>query len=67
MLSETLTAMEQQSQSQCNSGRCKKSGNCKKPGNGKPSFKSMKKMQQQLNKAMEGLKNGKNPNGKDHP
>jgi len=64
MLSETLTAMEQQqSQQQSSSGKCKKPGNCNKPGGGKPSFKSMKKLQQQLNDAMEELKNGTLPKG----
>jgi hypothetical protein len=64
MLSETLTEMEkQQSQSQCSSGKCKKPGNCNKPGNGKPSFKSLKKLQQQLNDAMEELKKGTIPMG----
>jgi len=64
MLSETLTAMEkQQSQSQCSSGKCKKPGNCNKPGKGKPSFKSLKKLQQQLNDAMDALKSGTIPKG----
>jgi len=64
MLSETLTSMEkQQSQQQSSSGKCKKPGNCTKPGSGKPSFKSMKKLQEQLNAEMEELKNGTIPKG----
>ena len=33
-----------------------KSGSCSNPGKGKPSPKSMKQMQQELNKQMEALK-----------
>ena len=67
MLSETLNAMkEQQQQGKPGSGKCNKpGGKCNKPGNGKPSFKSMQQLQEQLNKDMESLKNGKNPNGKE--
>lgn len=61
MLSETLSAMQQQMASQ--SGSCSKPGSCNKPGNGSPSFKSMRQLQEQLNKAMEELQNGTNPNG----
>jgi len=64
MLSETLSAMQQQMMSnQSGSGSCSKPGSCKKPGSGKPSFKSLKQMQEMLNKQLEGLKNGKDPNG----
>ncbi len=67
MLSETLNAMkEQQQQGKPGAGKCSKpGGQCSKPGSGKPSFKSMQQMQEQLNKDMESLKNGKNPNGKE--
>jgi flagellar biosynthesis GTPase FlhF len=67
MLSETLNAMkEQQQQGKPGAGKCSKpEGKCSKPGSGKPSFKSMQQMQEQLNKDMESLKNGKNPNGKE--
>lgn len=65
MLSEALNAMKQQMESKQSSvGKCTKPGSCKKPGNGKPSFKSLKAMQEQLNKQMEQLKDGLNPNGK---
>ncbi|HNW97587.1 MAG TPA: hypothetical protein PKK00_04130 [Bacteroidales bacterium] len=64
MLSETLSAMQKQMMEQ-KSGSCSKPGSCKKPGNGKPSFKSIRQLQEQLNKSMENLKNGTNPNGKD--
>lgn len=60
MLSETLSAMQQQMASQ-KSGNCSKPGSCKKPGSGSPSFKSMRQLQEQLNKAMEELKNGTSP------
>ncbi len=62
MLSETLNAMQQQ-MSQQSSSSCKKPGSCNKPGSGKPSFKSMKALQEQLNKQMEKLKEGMNPGG----
>lgn len=62
MLSETLSAMQQQQAAQQQgSGKCTKPGSCKKPGSGKPSFKSMRQLQEQLNQAMEDLKNGKSP------
>jgi hypothetical protein len=60
MLSETLSAMQQQMASQ-KSGSCSKPGSCNKPGSGGPSFKSMRQLQEQLNKAMEDLKNGTSP------
>lgn len=61
MLSETLSAMQQQLASQ--KGSCSKSGSCSKPGSGSPSFKSMRQLQEKLNKAMEEMQNGTNPNG----
>ena len=63
MLSETLNAMQQQA-GKPGSGKCSKPGSCNKPGSGKPSFKSMKKLQEMLNKQMQEMKDGKNPNGK---
>ncbi|MFA4853654.1 MAG: hypothetical protein WC599_14150, partial [Bacteroidales bacterium] len=63
MLSETLNAMQQQ-MSQKGSGKCSKPGSCNKPGSGKLSFKSMKQLQEQLNKEMQQLKDGTNPNGR---
>ena len=72
LLAEALQQMQQQqNQKQQNNssckkpGKCKKPGSCSKPGNGKPSFNSMRKLQEQLNKQMEEMmKEGKNPNGK---
>ena len=64
MLSETLSDMQQQMMSnKSGSGSCSKPGSNQKPGSGKPSFKSLKEMQEMLNKQLEGLKNGKDPNG----
>ena len=63
MLSETLNSMQQQS-NKPSSGKCSKPGSCNKPGTGKPSFKSMKKLQEQLNKQMKEMKDGMNPSGK---
>lgn len=64
MLAEILQQMqEQMQQSQQNQSNCK-SGQCKKPGSGKPSPSSMRKLQDQLNKQMQQLKDqmeGKNP------
>jgi len=57
MLSETLDAMQQQ-MSQKGSGKCSKPGSCNKPGSGNPSFKSMKQLQELLNKEMQQLKDG---------
>ena len=68
MLSESLKAMQMQQQQQMSkpgTGKCSKPGSsCSKPGNGKPSFKSLKAMQEQLNKQMQQMKDGMNPNGK---
>jgi hypothetical protein len=64
MLSETLNQMMQ---SMMQSSSCKSS--CKsgkpKPGAGQSSMKSMRQLQEQLNKQIESLKAGKNENGKD--
>lgn len=56
MLSESLQQMQQQSQKQ-SQGKCKKPG-CSKPGSGKPSASSMRKMQEQLNKQLQKMKEG---------
>lgn len=65
VMAESLDNMQdqmRQNQQKKNSGSCKnpgqkkKSGNCSNPGKGKPSAKSMKQMQQELNKQMEALK-----------
>ncbi len=63
LLSETLTQMQQQ-QAQQKSGSCKKPGSCSKPGSGSQSLKSIKQMQEALNKQIQDLKDGKSP-GKD--
>lgn len=63
VLAESLDKMQNQmrqnSQKQKN-GQCKNKGKsnsqCNNPGKGKPSAKSMKQMQQELNKQMEALK-----------
>ena len=65
ILAESLDQMQnqmRQNQQQKKQGSCKKqgmkmkSGSCSKPGSGKPSPKSMKQMQDELNKQMEALK-----------
>jgi len=61
MLDESLQNMQQQ-MSQKKSGSCKNS--CNKPGQGQQSFKSMRQMQETLNKMLQDLKDGKQPNGK---
>ena len=76
VLAESLDRMQDQmrqnSQMKKN-GQCKNKGKsnsqCNNPGNGKPSAKSMKQMQQELNKQMEALKKqlekqGNKPNGR---
>lgn len=64
MLSETLNQMMQ---SMMQSSSCKSS--CKsgkpKPGSGQSSVKSMRQLQEQLNKQIEMMKAGKKENGKD--
>ncbi len=65
MMAESLDQMQnqmRQNQQQKKSGSCKKqgmkmkSGSCNKPGKGKPSPKSMKQMQDELNKQLDALK-----------
>lgn len=65
VLAESLDQMQnqmRQNQQQQQKGSCKrkcnnpKQGSCSKPGKGKPSAKSMKQMQDELNKQMESLK-----------
>ena len=64
-LDQMQNQMRQNSQKQ-KSGQCKnkKSGQCSNPGNSKPSAKSMKQMQQELNKQMEALKKQLDKQGK---
>lgn len=76
VLAESLDKMQdkmrqnQQKNSQnCKNKGMKIKGNCSNPGSGKPSAKSMKQMQQELNKQMEALKKqldkeGKKPGGR---
>jgi len=66
LLAEALQSMQQQQQakSQQKGGSCKKPGSCNKPGSGKPSMKSMRQLQEQLNKQLQDMKDGKKPNGK---
>lgn len=72
IMAESLDQMQQQmrqNQQKKNSGSCKKQGmkmkgNCSNPGTGKPSAKSMKEMQQELNKQMESLKKQLDKQGK---
>lgn len=65
VLAESLDQMQnqmRQNQQHQQNGSCKrkcnnpKQGNCSNPGNGKPSAKSMKQMQEELNKQMQSLK-----------
>ena len=65
VLAESLDQMQnqmRQNQQQNKQGSCKrqgmkmKSGQCQNPGNGKPSPKSMRQMQEELNKQMQSLK-----------
>ena len=64
VMAESLDQMQNQmrsNQQKKNQGSCKntgkkKSGNCNNPGKGKPSAKSMKQMQDELNKQMQALK-----------
>ena len=73
VLAESLDKMQQEmrqnqqrkSQGSCkNKSNMKKSGNCSNPGNGKPSAKSMKEMQKELNRQMEALKKQLDKQGK---
>lgn len=71
VLAEALDQMQnqmRQNQQKKNNGSCKNQGmkmkgNCSNPGKGKPSAKSMKQMQQELNKQMEALKKQMDKNG----
>ncbi len=54
LLDEVLKAMQQNFQNQC-SGQ---GSQCNKPGQGKPSAKSMRQMQEQLNQQIQQLKDG---------
>ncbi|OQA01481.1 MAG: hypothetical protein BWY70_00359 [Bacteroidetes bacterium ADurb.Bin408] len=60
MLNEAMQNMQMQMQQK--SGSCNKS--CSKPGQGQPSFKSMRQMQEALNKMLQDLKEGKQPQDK---
>ena len=77
VLAESLDQMQnqmRQNQQQKKNGSCKKpgmkmKGNCSNPGKGKPSPKSMRQMQDELNKQMNALKKelekqGNKPNGR---
>ena len=63
MLSETLNQMMQMMMQQCSSNSSCKSG-CPKPGQGQSSMKSLRQLQEQLNKQIEKLKSGKKDGGK---
>jgi len=65
MLSETLDQM-MQSMMQQKSGKGVCKSNCKKPGGGNPSgkIKSIRQLQDQLNKQIEQMKNGQSKGGK---
>lgn len=64
VLAESLDQMQnqmRQNQQKQKNGNCKREGmkmkgNCSNPGSGKPSPKSMRQMQEELNKQMESLK-----------
>ena len=76
VLAESLDQMQNQMRQNAQkkkNGQCKNPGKsssqCSNPGKGKPSPKSMRQMQQELNKQMEALKKqldkqGKQPNGR---
>lgn len=72
VLAEALDQMQsqmRQNQQQKQQGSCKRpgmkmKGNCSKPGSGKPSPKSMRQMQEELNKQMESLKKQMEQDGK---
>ena len=70
VMAESLDKMQnqqRQNMQQKKQGNCKKQGSCSKPGNGKPSAKSMKQMQDELNKQMEALKKQFDKQGKPTP
>ncbi len=60
LLSETLEQMKKQSMMQ---GSGQKKSTCSKSGKGNSSIKSMRQLQQQLNKEIEKLKKGEKPYG----
>ncbi|MCD4683202.1 MAG: hypothetical protein K8R86_07970, partial [Bacteroidales bacterium] len=62
MLAETLNQMMQSMQQGSCNGSCKNGK--PKPGSGSSSMKSMRQLQEQLNKQIESLKAGKKDNGK---
>lgn len=77
VLAESLDQMQnqmRQNQQQRNKGNCrrqgmKQNGSCNNPGSGKPSPKSMRQLQEELNRQMQSLKQqldkqGNNPNGR---
>ena len=72
VLAESLDNMQnqmRQNQQKKKNGNCKrqgmkKQGNCSNPGSGKPSPKSMKQMQDELNKQLEALKKQLDKEGK---
>ena len=74
VLAESLDQMQnqmRQNEQKKKNGSCKKqgmkmkSGQCNNPGKSKPSAKSMKQMQQELNKQMEALKKQLDKEGKE--
>lgn len=75
VMAESLDQLQnqmRQNQQKKNNGSCKNKGmkmkgNCSKPGNGKPSAKSMKELQQELNRQMEALKKQLDKQGKNSP
>ncbi|HQV00078.1 MAG TPA: hypothetical protein PLO59_02905, partial [Bacteroidia bacterium] len=60
MLSEALQQMQQQMQQQQSNASCSKPGKGK-PSKGKPSASAMRKMQEELNKQMQKMKDGMKP------
>lgn len=76
VMAESLDKMQdemRQNEQKKKQGSCKnpsnkkKQGSCSNPGKGKPSAKSMKQMQQELNKQMEALKKQLDKQGKQQP
>ena len=57
--------MQKKNNGSCKNQGMKMKGNCSKPGKGKPSAKSMKELQQELNRQMEALKKQLDKQGKD--
>lgn len=68
MQDEMRKNQQKKQQGSCkNPSNKKKQGSCSNPGKGKPSAKSMKQMQQELNKQMEALKKQLDKQGKQQP